>query len=586
MSNLYQEALADAKSLRELAEKNARNRIIESISPQIRKMIEKQMLSEADDEVPEVDEAEDIPNLDLDPLPEDSMDAGAGAVPDMMPPAMPGAMPGKNPNASDAGEEVNQTVTTKTASGTEVKINVKVDKRGKAATTASADVADGDDVDVDLNEESLRSLSDLIFGQKTKPKQRASLGVIRRQMESLNKISRGLPLNERNNFRAAYAIMIKNVGNFRNHLISNGIGSETKKKFNSIIKEIKVMSSSARFRRLLEEMESKKALRNEAKLVFEPADLEGLNDEDFKAKLQGMTFGVEFDEGDDAGGDTPVDVADTGVGAPSAPAAPPSPAAPPMAEYDDEELDEMYDEELDEMYEEDEDMSLDEEDEELDENDTVFNVNESMLRKELRRIKESKKGIKNAMADQFGGGKEDGDPWLDGEVTTEGAEEDGETLDEVEAEQIAEKALKVAKKATSVAQNERESRIKEARINRSLKGKLDESQKMIAALREQLEDVNLFNAKLLYVNKLMQNRDLTPRQQRSIVESLDRTQSVSEAKLLYTSLTESLKVKTGNMNEGRIMGSASRSTRSGSTPATMNESVEVDRWAILAGIKK
>jgi hypothetical protein len=314
-------------------------------------------------------------------------------------------------------------------------------------------------------------------------------------------------------------------------------------------------------------------------LVFEPADLEGLSDEDFKAKLQGMTFGVEFDEGDDAGGDTPVDVADTDIGAPSTPAAPPSPAAPPMAEDDDEELDEMYDEE-------DEGMSLDEEDEELDENDTVFNVNESMLRKELRRIKESKKGIKNAMADQFGGGKEDGDPWLDGEVTTEGAEEDGETLDEVEAEQIAEKALKVAKKATSVAQNERESRIKEARINRSLKGKLDESQKMIAALREQLEDVNLFNAKLLYVNKLMQNRDLTPRQQRSIVESLDRTQSVSEAKLLYTSLTESLKVKTGNMNEGRIVGSASRSTRSGSTPATMNESVEVDRWAILAGNKK
>jgi hypothetical protein len=577
MSNLYQEALADAKSLRELAEKNARNRIIESISPQIRKMIEKQMLSEADDEVPEVDEAEDVPNLDLDPLPDDAMAGDMGAAPNMMPPAMPGA----NPNASDAGEEVNQTVTTKTASGTEVKINVKVDKRGEAAATASADVADGDDVDVDLNEESLRSLSDLIFGQKAKPKQRASLGVIRRQMESLNKISRGLPLNERNNFRAAYAIMIKNVGNFRNHLISNGIGSETKKKFNSIVKEIKVMSSSARFRRLLEEMESKKALRNEAKLVFEPADLEGLNDEDFKAKLQGMTFGVEFDEGDEAGGDTPVDVADTGAGAPSAPPAPPAPAAPPMAEDDDEELDEMYDED-----EEDEGMSLDEEDEELDENDTVFNVNESMLRKELRRIKESKKGIKNAMADQFGGGKEDGDPWLDGEVTTEGAEEDGETLDEVEAEQIAEKALKVAKKATSVAQNERESRIKEARINRGLKGKLDESQKMIAALREQLEDVNLFNAKLLYVNKLMQNRDLTPRQQRSIVESLDRTQSVSEAKLLYNSLTESLKVKTGNINEGRIIGSSSRSTRSGSAPAAMNESVEVDRWAILAGIKK
>ena len=31
------------------------------------------------------------------------------------------------------------------------------------------------------------------------------------------------------------------------------------------------------------------------------------------------------------------------------------------------------------------------------------------------------KGIKNPMADQFGGGKDEGDPWLDGEVTTEGA---------------------------------------------------------------------------------------------------------------------------------------------------------------------
>ncbi len=32
----------------------------------------------------------------------------------------------------------------------------------------------------------------------------------------------------------------------------------------------------------------------------------------------------------------------------------------------------------------------------------------------------SHKGIKDPMADQFGGGKEDGEPWLDGEVTTEG----------------------------------------------------------------------------------------------------------------------------------------------------------------------
>jgi hypothetical protein len=38
----------------------------------------------------------------------------------------------------------------------------------------------------------------------------------------------------------------------------------------------------------------------------------------------------------------------------------------------------------------------------------------------------SHKGIKDAMADQFGGGKEEGDAWLDGEVTTEGAHDEAD----------------------------------------------------------------------------------------------------------------------------------------------------------------
>ena len=36
----------------------------------------------------------------------------------------------------------------------------------------------------------------------------------------------------------------------------------------------------------------------------------------------------------------------------------------------------------------------------------------------------SHKGIKNPMAHSFGGGKPEGDPWLDGDVTTEGADEE------------------------------------------------------------------------------------------------------------------------------------------------------------------
>jgi len=79
-------------------------------------------------------------------------------------------------------------------------------------------------------------------------------------------------------------------------------------------------------------------------------------------------------------------------------------------------------------------------------------------------LTESKKGIKDSMADQFGGGKEEGDPWLDGEVTTEGTEEDEssmmneldddedmkegdeEELDEVSLRRMIRSALSEAKK--------------------------------------------------------------------------------------------------------------------------------------------
>ena len=49
--------------------------------------------------------------------------------------------------------------------------------------------------------------------------------------------------------------------------------------------------------------------------------------------------------------------------------------------------------------------------------------------------------------------------------------------------------------------------------------------------------MNLFNAKLLYANKLMQNKNLNARQQRTIVEALDSAKTLREAKLLYKSLS-------------------------------------------------
>ena len=46
------------------------------------------------------------------------------------------------------------------------------------------------------------------------------------------------------------------------------------------------------------------------------------------------------------------------------------------------------------------------------------------------------------------------------------------------------------------------------RQNRAQHEKLNKYRSAVHTLREQLEDLNLFNAKLLYVNKLLQNKNL------------------------------------------------------------------------------
>jgi len=575
MSNLYQEAIADARALREMAERNAKNKIIEAMTPKIRKLIERQIMLEAGEEM-EDEMGDEIPNLDLDALPDEPAMSSA-----MLSPATPSPIQGST--MPDPDEEVTHTVTTKTASGTEVKINVRVDKHGEASATAETEEADGDDVEVELNKEGLQGLADLVLGSKNN--RRTSLDEVRGQLRDLSRISRGASIRESKNFRAAYSILLKNVMNLQERLISTREGSSSRAQFNNFLKEMSVMSNSARFRRLLKNMESSKPRRNEAKLVFDPADLEGLDDEDFKEKLKGMTFGIEF--GDEESPDT--GAAETAIDVSSAPAAGAPPA--PSEGYDDE-MDEEYDEySMDEMEDEmDEDEMEDEmdEDEMEDEGEKTFHVDESMLRRELSRLREAKKGavrskgrgISNAMAGNFGGGKAGKHLVMQSKDTDLNVNEGDDDADG--NEEVAKKALEVSKKAIKAAKSEREARVQEARMNRNLKAQLTETERVNVTLREQLEEVNLFNAKLLYVNKLMQNRDLTPRQQRAVVESLDAAKSVREAKLLYTSLTESLKTKTGNMNEGRVLGSSSRSTKSGSA---VNESVEVDRWAILAGIK-
>jgi hypothetical protein len=128
--------------------------------------------------------------------------------------------------------------------------------------------------------------------------------------------------------------------------------------------------------------------------------------------------------------------------------------------------------------------------------------------------------------------------------------------------------------------------------NRDLKVSLGKHAEAVENLRAQLTEMNLFNAKLLYVNRLLQDRDLTDGQRRNIIESLDGARSLREVKLLYKGLSESIgRNRSGKSKPAMVSESANRAVSATSRPLStsgvrMNEAVEVQRWSILAGISK
>jgi len=109
-----------------------------------------------------------------------------------------------------------------------------------------------------------------------------------------------------------------------------------------------------------------------------------------------------------------------------------------------------------------------------------------------------------------------------------------------------------------------------------------------ASLRKKLAETNLFNAKLLFTNKLLQLEGLTAKQKAQVIKQLDEAATPREAKLIYQSLTRTLAAPAQSLKEGadrRVLGSASRATRPASTQS-LNEGADVERWAQLAGISK
>lgn len=561
MSNLYKDAIADARKLREAAEQNAKNRIVEALTPKLRRLIENQ-INEGDDEFVTDDSMSDLVE------PEDAMDS-FDDVSEYEPPALePMATAAPSMDVDTDGL---------------ASVEVIPDEEEESEESSIEDESQNKSVHVNITVEGRRNQL-----------------LRHRAIRLVKALSEAKTVRQRNKIRKELKVLREALiitENRQNKRLANNLSV--------ILKE----SNTMRRRRNSWLFEGKDGEAGE-EMEFEDA---GFEDEDvdvdaIRSAVEDLAaaVGMEASEGED---DEDLDLDD-------------------MDDLEDEEEDDL-DLDLEESYESDmvdetyESMNeADEQDEdECSEDDEVVEVNEAMLRRALgatrrrrttrassRRVNESRRrriararrrsrlveGEAKAMASSFGGGKLGKEMFVD---------VDENTLLNALAEELGSQGNSTAAQgaASKMAGHFGGGSIKKGAIMESRRVRAAKKQAVLAerkarAAKKELKESNLFNAKLLYVTKLMQQHTLNNKQQRAIIEAMDNAKTQREAKLLFTSLNESLNKRSAQrlaeskkaskkttLNESRTTYS-NRSLQSGQ--AARSNGVELDRWAVLAGIKK
>ena len=116
---------------------------------------------------------------------------------------------------------------------------------------------------------------------------------------------------------------------------------------------------------------------------------------------------------------------------------------------------------------------------------------------------------------------------------------------------------------------------------------LAEALETIETIRKDLNEVNLLNAKLLYVNKVFKANNLTESQKANVIASFDKAETVKEVKLVFETVSEG--VVSGGKKEvvKEAKGFASAAVGVSDKPEVITEANEVvRRMQKLAGIIK
>ena len=102
-------------------------------------------------------------------------------------------------------------------------------------------------------------------------------------------------------------------------------------------------------------------------------------------------------------------------------------------------------------------------------------------------------------------------------------------------------------------------------------------------LRKQFDEMQTFNAKLAYANKIFASGGLSTAEKAMIAENFDKTQTREEAKKLYDKILEENKIFINKDNVSKIKSPATNTIKA---KETIYESAEMKRRKVLAGIDK
>jgi hypothetical protein len=183
---------------------------------------------------------------------------------------------------------------------------------------------------------------------------------------------------------------------------------------------------------------------------------------------------------------------------------------------------------------------------------------------------------------------------LDAELGAEGGEEEEINLDEMidemaNEEEIDENDINIDELLAEFGLSEEEVEEGYGKDEDESKSEMEEELAQALAtideLRSSIQEVNLLNAKLLYMNKVFKGTNLTESQKINVVKTFDKAESAKEAKLVYesmiTSFTNKAEVKS-NIKESVGFASKAVGMITNSNTKVIETDAQYSRWDKLA----